>query len=243
MNETSQSEASPNARDEKTVQPEVGVAANATSIWDRRYEGGQHVGSQATVEGDPVDYTQHKFLYRHAIAMPTTGHEDGWVVDEAGRRWMTPAAKRVLSIGCGMAFVEEHLLRAGYAEHILAYEMSRSAIEAARQRLADLADRIDLRSGDVLSENLSDASFDVVFVQAAIHHFMDIEAMYQLMHRVLVPGGLLIFDEYIGPDHHIYDAHVMALMNEVDRCLADRYRYDHVAKHVRPGIPVPLLSG
>ena len=214
----------------------------ATDIWDKRYEGGEHVGSQATVVGDPVDYTQHKFLYRRAIAMPTTGSEDGWVVDVAGRRWMTPPAKRVLSIGCGMAFVEEHLLRAGYAEHILAYDMSRSAIEAARLRLANLAGRIDLQGGDVLNENLPDASFDVVFVQAAIHHFMDIEAMYRLMHRVLVPGGLLIFDEYIGPDHHIYDAHVMALMNEVDRCLAERYRYDHLAKHVRPGIPVPSLE-
>ena len=93
--------------------------------------------------------------------------------------------------------------------------------------------RLELRSGDVLTEDFADGwVYDVVFVQAAIHHFFDIEAMYQLMHRVLKPDGLLIFDEYIGPDHHIYDDHVhRALMNRIDACLAPRYKWDVLAKH------------
>ena len=37
-------------------------AADATAIWDERYEKGEHVGSQAVIEGDPIDFTQHKFL-------------------------------------------------------------------------------------------------------------------------------------------------------------------------------------
>jgi hypothetical protein len=28
---------------------------DATSVWDQRYEGGEHVGSQLNVDGDPVD--------------------------------------------------------------------------------------------------------------------------------------------------------------------------------------------
>jgi SAM-dependent methyltransferase len=217
---------------------------DATSVWDQRYEGGEHVGSQLNVDGDPVDYTQHKFLYRHAIAEPTTGSPDGWIIDSIGERYLTPAPAQMLSIGCGMAFIEEHMAKSGFAQHITAYEMSRSAITAAKARVAGqpYADRLELRSGDVLTENLPTGFYDVVFVQAAIHHFFEIEAMYQLMHRVLKPDGLLIFDEYIGPDNHIYDDHVIEVMDRIDACLAPRFRWDVLAKHERHGIPKPSLE-
>jgi SAM-dependent methyltransferase len=218
--------------------------AASTAIWDKRYEGGEHVGSRETIEGDPVDYTQHKFLYRHAVGEPTTGSPDGWIIDAIGEKYLTPAPARLLSIGCGMAFIEEHMARAGFAQHILAYEMSGSAINAAKARVAgqSYADRLELRAGDVLTENLPTAGFDVVFVQAAIHHFLEIEPMFQLMHRVLKPGGLLIYDEYIGPDHHIYDDHVLAVMDRINACLTPGYRWDHLAKQERQGVPKPDLQ-
>jgi SAM-dependent methyltransferase len=218
--------------------------SDATSIWDSRYVEGEHVGTQAHVQDDPIDYTQHKFLYRHSIAKPTTGSLDGWPVDSFARKHLVPPPKRVLAIGSGMAFIEEHLLAQGLAEHITAYEMSPSAVAAARARVADkpYASRLDIRSADVLTEDLADGSFDMVFVQAAIHHFFDIEPMFQLMHRVLRPDGLLWYDEYIGPDHHMYDRHVMDILNEIDDCLAPQYRWDVLAGRQRTQVPEPSLD-
>ncbi len=218
-------------------------AAYSTAVWDQRYEGGEHVGSRATIEGDPVDYTQHRFLYRHAVAEPTTGSPDGWIIDAIGQKYLTPPPAKMLSVGCGMAFIEEQIIRAGFAEHILAYEMSGSAISAAKERVGSqpYAGRLDLRCADVLTEDLPAAAFDVVFVQAAIHHFFEIEPMFQLMHRVLKPDGLLIYDEYIGPDHHLYDDHVVAIINRINACLSPGYRWDHLSKHDREHIPKPDL--
>ncbi|MBC7800757.1 MAG: class I SAM-dependent methyltransferase [Gemmatimonadaceae bacterium] len=217
---------------------------DATAIWDERYEKGEHVGSKEVIEGDPIDYTQHKFLYQHAIAKPLTGSMDGWSVDSIARQWFSPAPPRVLAIGSGMAFLEEYLVAQGYAGHVTAYEMSRTAIEAAKARVADkpYAARLDLRAGDVLTEDLPTAGFDAVFVQAAIHHFDRIEDMYALMHRVLKPGGLLWFDEYIGPDHHMYEPEVLAIMDEVNECLAPKYRWDVLAKQTRTMVPRPSLD-
>ncbi|MFT8244251.1 class I SAM-dependent methyltransferase [Roseomonas sp. BN140053] len=219
-------------------------AVDATSIWDQRYEGGEHVGSQPVVEGDPIDYTQHKFLYERAIARPQTGALEGYNLDRVGRQFLTPPPARMLAIGSGMAFVEEHLLRHNYAQHITAYEMSGSAVEKARIRFAEsgLSDRIEMRSADVLEENLPDGAFDAVFVQAAIHHFDRIDEMYALMHRVLRPGGLLVYDEYVGPDHHLYHPEVIAIMDEINACLAPQYRWDVLAKHTREMVPRPSLE-
>ncbi len=220
------------------------AAADATAIWDRRYEAGDHVGAKPVMHGDPVDYTQHKFMYQHAVAEPLTGSLDGYPVAHMAQQFMTPAPARVLAIGSGMAFTEEYLVQNGFAQHVLAYEMSRTAIESAKQRVAGkpYADRLELRSGDVLHENLPDSAFDVVFVQAAIHHFDRIDDMFALMHRVLKPGGRLIYDEYVGPDHHMYEPEVMAAMNRLDACLAPRYKWDHLAQHQRQHVPIPSLE-
>ncbi len=220
------------------------IQTGATSIWDERYEKGEHVGTQATIQNDPVDYTQHPFLYGHSIGKPTTGSLDGWPIDSFARRFLQPAPQQVLAIGSGMAFVEEHLLRQDLAGHIVAYEMSPTACQAAMSRVAGTpyASRLEMRSADVLNENLPDASFDMVFVQAAIHHFFEIEKMFVLIHRVLRPGGLLWFDEYVGPDHHMYDQHVMDIMNEINDCLAARYRMDALSHHERTSVPQPSLE-
>ncbi len=217
---------------------------HANSIWDERYEKGEHVGSKPVIEADPVDFTQHKFLYQHAIAKPMTGSLDGWSVDTIAKQWFNPPPAQVLAIGSGMAFLEEYLVQNNYAGHVTAYEMSRTAIEGAKTRIADkpYKDRLELRTGDVLLENLPTAAYDAVFVQAAIHHFDRIEDMYALMHRVLKPGGLLWFDEYIGPDHHMYEPEVLAIMDELNDCLDEKYRWDCLVDHTRTMVPRPSLE-
>lgn len=220
---------------------ETGQDAVATRIWDRRYEGDEHVGTKPVIESDPTDYTQHKFLYKHAIARPQTGSLDGYNLDRVGRTFLTPPAPRVLALGSGMAFTEEHLLRNNYAQHITAYEMSATAVERARARFeeAGLSDRIEMRAADVLDDDITSASFDVVFVQAAIHHFSNIDEMFVLMHRVLRPGGLLVYDEYVGPDLHVWHPEVVAVMAELNDCLAPNYLWDSNAQATRHEGPKP----
>jgi SAM-dependent methyltransferase len=147
----------------------------------------------------------------------------------------------MLALGSGMAFIEEHLLRQNFAQHIVAYEMSGTAVERATARFAEagLSDRIEMRAADVLEDNVPSGSFDVVFVQAAIHHFDRIDDMFALMHRVLRPGGLLVYDEYVGPDFHVWHPEVVAVMDEIHECLAPQYRWDTNSNGIRETGPRP----
>lgn len=193
---------------------------------------------------DRTDYTQHTFLYQRSVAKPQTGSLDGFNLDRVGRQFLTPPPARVLALGSGMAFSEEYLLRNNYAGTIVAYEMSATAVEKARARLAEagLGGRIEMHTTDVLEDGLAPGSFDAVFVQAAIHHFERIEEMFALMHRVLKPGGLLVYDEYVGPDHHLYDADVLVVMDEINDCLAPEYRWDCIRRETRVEVPRPSLE-
>lgn len=221
--------------------PAMPDASAATRIWDRRYQGNEHTGTQPVIESDPTDYTQHKFLYQHAVARPQTGSLDGYNLDRVGRTFLTPPPARVLALGCGMAFTEEYLLRQNYAQHIIAYEMSETAVARARARLAEagLADRIEMRAADVLADDPPSGAFDMVFVQAAIHHFDRIDEMFALMHRVLRPGGLLVYDEYVGPDLHVWDPEVVEVLDALNACMAREYLWDAHVGAVREEGPKP----
>ena len=219
--------------------------ADAKEIWEKRYSTGGTVCTEELVQDEPVDYTQHSFLWQHSIAARLTGDLNGNPMTVIGEKFLKPAADRILAIGSGMAFTEEAIVKAGYFKHVIAFELSEAAVDAANARLKQigLSDAIEMRAGNVLEANLADASFDVVFVQAAIHHFFNIEEMFKFMHRVLKPGGLLIFDEYIGPDMHQYDPVVIAISNEVNNCLAERYRRDNLrAGEVRPEVPFATME-
>jgi ubiquinone/menaquinone biosynthesis C-methylase UbiE len=215
-----------------------------TSIWDKRYKDGEIVCTKNVVEKDPLDYTQHALLYQHSIAKRLTGSISGDPIKQIASHFLNPPANRILSIGCGMAFHEQRLVENGFANYIVAYEASQVAVESARDRIkaAGLEGKIELRCGDVMQAGLLDESFDVVMVMAAIHHFYEIEAMFALMHRVLLPNGLLIFDEYIGPDHHQYESEVVAVLDDINNCLGEKHRWDVLRKETRESVSTATLE-
>lgn len=221
----------------RAVQSKLSTNESA-SVWDKRYKEGKLACTKKLVEKDPIDYTQHPFLYQHAIAKRLTGAIDKNPLEIIARQFMNPPSNRVLAIGSGMAFCEEWLVSCGFAQHIVAYEQSSVAVEAARSRIetAGLSDKIEIRCSDVMKDNLTSGTFDAVFVQAAIHHFYKIEEMFELIHRLLRPDGLLLYDEYIGPDHHQYEPEVMAIINKINDCLSEDLRWDVINHKTRDSV-------
>ena len=200
----------------------------ANAVWDQRYSKTDDAGQLEHADCDPLDYTRHPFIYRHAISEPLTGDGDRFWLDAICDQYLRPPAGLVLSLGCGTGIHEEHMLSRGFAERVIAYDMSAEAIAAARRRLdaTPWGPRIELRCGDPLADGLPTGAFDVLLVEAAIHHFVRIDEMFELMHRVLKPTGLLVYDEYVGADHHQHPPELIALLDRVNACLAPAYRRD-----------------
>lgn len=207
----------------------------ARAFWNEKHARDVENRSRAQPDRDPIDYTQHWFLYNHGVSRPLTGDCALYWLDEIGARYLRPPPERMLSLGCGPAFIEQQILERDFAREIVAYETSEVAVAAARARLADtpFASRLDLRCGDPLRAGLADRSFDAVFVEAALHHFLEIEPMFELMHRVLRPGGTLLYDEYVGPDLQQYPEPLAELLTRVNACLTPELRRDFETGEVR----------
>lgn len=219
--------------------------STAKDTWNERYEKGQSNVTEVGFVGDPVDYTSYPFMWREANARRLTGDRDGDPNSSLALRHFQPPRKRMLAIGSGLASQEEWFVKCGYVLEAVAYEQSEVAVAKANERLAseNLSDRLKVICGDVREANLADNSFDVVMVQAAIHHFFDIEEMFQLMHRVLKPDGILIYDEYVGPDHLLFDDKTLDFMDGIDACLAPHYRRSTLlGGEVREGVARPTLE-
>ena len=107
--------------------------------------------------------------------------------------------RRILDAGCGTGWAALHFARSGADAYCC--DVSRGSLQVARHFAGDngLGDRVhaDVMAAECLSYD--NASFDFVFMNAALHH-CDIARVSQEFHRVLKPGGkVALIEDYA---HH-----------------------------------------
>ena len=98
-----------------------------------------------------------------------------------------------LEIGAGTGYFSLNLLQAGVVEQATATDISPGMLAALEHNAADLG--LEVRTAAVEAETLpfGDASFDLVFGHAVLHHIPDLRQAFSEFARVLRPGGTLAF--------------------------------------------------
>lgn len=112
----------------------------------------------------------------------------------------------VLDLGCGDGFFINALLHADHrTAHAVLVDGSADMLDAARQRLAEQAARIDFVQAsfqDLLASDPFSIDFDFIFSSLAIHHLSLPEktALYGFAYERLAAGGQFInFDVVLAP--------------------------------------------
>lgn len=100
--------------------------------------------------------------------------------------------KRVLDLGCGYGWHCRYAVEQG-ATQVLGIDISERMLAVARQRNGD--PRITYAVCAIQDYAYPEASWDCVISNLALHYLEDLAAVYRLVHRTLVPGGILC-DEY-----------------------------------------------
>jgi len=109
------------------------------------------------------------------------------------------ANKRVADLGCGFGWAARWMREQGAAS-VLGLDLSRNMLARARAMTRDPA--IDYRIADLETLDLPEAGFDLVFSALVFHYVRDFGQLVQTIHRVLVPGGALVF----SIEHPVYMA-------------------------------------
>ncbi|MGB9082709.1 MAG: metalloregulator ArsR/SmtB family transcription factor [Desulfuromonadaceae bacterium] len=104
---------------------------------------------------------------------------------------MVPKGVSLLEIGVGTGVLLTEL--ASRASQVIGVDHSPAMLTEARRRLtATVADRVELRLGEMNHLPLPDASVECVVANMVLHHAADPPAVLAEIRRVLIPGGTLL---------------------------------------------------
>jgi ubiquinone/menaquinone biosynthesis C-methylase UbiE len=108
-------------------------------------------------------------------------------------RWPRRPYGAGLEIGAGTGYFSLNLLQLGALERVTATDISPGMLATLRDSAGRLG--LDVRTVETDAERLpfEDASFDLVFGHAVLHHIPDLERALAEFRRVLRPGGALAF--------------------------------------------------
>jgi ubiquinone/menaquinone biosynthesis C-methylase UbiE len=107
---------------------------------------------------------------------------------------------RSLEIGAGTGYFSLNLVRAGVVEHATCTDISAGMVDALRANARTLGLDVEARTADAEVLPFEDERFDLVLGHAVLHHLPDLDAAFREFHRVLRPGGVVVFAG--EPSHH-----------------------------------------
>ncbi|MHC4851246.1 MAG: class I SAM-dependent methyltransferase [Planctomycetota bacterium] len=106
---------------------------------------------------------------------------------------------RVLVLGCGDGALERTIAKRGLAQDILGLDVSKRAIGHARKQAhKDGYPGIQYSTADLNCPPDGLGTFDLVFAPSSIHHIRELEVLFDWVAGI-VPKGLLVLQEYVGP--------------------------------------------
>jgi SAM-dependent methyltransferase len=119
-----------------------------------------------------------------------------------------------LDVACGAAHASEAV--AAHVRQVVGVDLTPALLAAGARRLAERGVRnVLLQEANAARLPFADASFDLVFCRAAIHHFASPEDQVREMVRVCRPGGRIVLLDMIAPSAAVR-ARFDALHRELD---------------------------
>jgi SAM-dependent methyltransferase len=110
-----------------------------------------------------------------------------------GRDAIEAGWRRSLEIGAGTGYFSLNLLQAGAIREATCTDISPGMLATLRGNAERLGLQVETVATDAEQLPFEDASFDLVLGHAILHHIPDLRRAFAEFHRVLRPGGTVVF--------------------------------------------------
>ena len=100
---------------------------------------------------------------------------------------------RSLEIGAGTGYFSLNLLQDGVVTHATCTDISPGMVATLSRNARRLGLQVGTARADAESLPFADASFDLVLGHAVLHHLPNLRRAFAEFHRVLRPGGRIVF--------------------------------------------------
>ena len=123
---------------------------------------------------------------------------------------------RVLVLGCGEGWLERTIAEWTFVRAIDAVDFAEAAVTRAHARGGP---KIRYGVVDLNRDTLEPHAYDVVIAHSVLHHIEDLEHAFDQIDGAMKPEATFIINEYVGPNRFQYSDAVLAMINDLFRCL------------------------
>jgi len=149
----------------------------------------------------------------------------------------------ILSVGAGDAATEINIaewLRENRIENYAfeCVDINPEVLNRGRTSAADkgLAEKFTFGSFDVNTWKPAHP-YDVILAIQSLHHFVELEVLFEKIYQALQPGGYFLTDDMIGRNGHQRWPEALTFVKQFWRELPDNYKYNHLLKRIEEKFP------
>lgn len=152
--------------------------------------------------------------------------------------------KRALSMGCGGGNLERAMIAWNAVEHIDAFDFSPESIRLAVElaEMYHIGDRLHYEVQDANHLRLPSESYDFAIAKMSLHHFENLEGVFEQVRQALKPDGLFVFSEFIGPTRYQWTDLQLKLINAILVVLPKRNQWNAYGKTTLDRIDRPTIE-
>ncbi len=143
----------------------------------------------------------------------------------AEKHLKTLTGAKVLSIGCGDGTKEIEWAKHLDIARLDGVDLSPERVDRARKNAekANLGTKFFFTAEDFWSAKFN-SDYDIVLAEQILHHLSPIDKAVAKISSALKPGGILIANEYIGPDRFQWTPRQCAIINGLLTIIPEQFR-------------------
>ncbi|MFC2170675.1 class I SAM-dependent methyltransferase [Calditrichota bacterium] len=151
-----------------------------------------------------------RYLAKLVSGTESYEHWLDWFLDHAA------PFNTALSLGAGSGIIEERLLRAGVFKSLEVVDLSGTAVESFQARLkgTGIDTVVTSRIADLNFISLPAKRYDFILAHTCLHHILNLEHLLEEVRKALLPDGLFLIYDFIGPSGWQWSYDTLAEVNK-----------------------------